>query len=121
MLTDDSVSSLIVPAYEGYMGILPNHAPLVAELTVGEITVRGSDGSVRLLATSGGFMMVEENHVAILADSAEPSETIDVRRAEEAKRRAEQRLAEKRAGTDIARAEAALQRAVNRLKVAGRV
>ncbi len=121
VLADDDVSSLIVPASEGYLGILPRHAPMMVELGIGDIEIKHPDGSIRHVATSGGFLMVEKNKVTILADTAELAEDIDVSRALESKRRAEQRLAEHAEGLDAARAEASLHRAVNRLKVAGRL
>ena len=120
VLKDEQVSSLVVPAVEGYMGILPHHAPLMAELRIGEIKVEHPDESIRILATSGGFLMVENNLVTILADTAELAQDIDIQRAEEAKQRAEQRLTERTEGLDATRAQAALVRAVNRLRVAGR-
>ena len=116
---DEQVISLVVPAAEGYMGILPHHAPLMAELRIGEILVKRADDSLQLIATSGGFLMVENNQVTILADTAELSQSIDIQRAEEAKHRAEQRIAERAEGIDATRAQAALQRAMNRLAIAG--
>jgi F-type H+-transporting ATPase subunit epsilon len=101
------------------MGILPHHAPLMAELRVGEIKVERPTGLPQIIATSGGFLMVENNEVTVLADSAELAQDIDVRRAEEARQRAEQRLSERAEGLDATRAQSALERALNRLKVAG--
>ena len=121
VLADDNVSSLIVPAADGYLGILPRHAPLMAELGIGDIEIKHPDDSVRHVATSGGFLMVEHNKVTILADTAELAENIDVARAEESLHRAERRLAEHAEGLDAARAAASLHRALNRLKVAGKV
>jgi len=120
VLREENVSSVIVPAADGYMGILPRHAPLMAELGVGQIEIRSADGPIARVATSGGFVMVERNQVSILADTAELAQDIDVRRAEESRQRAEHRLAEHASGMDVARAQAALVRAVNRLRVARR-
>ncbi|MDH7482251.1 MAG: F0F1 ATP synthase subunit epsilon [Armatimonadota bacterium] len=117
VLQVDAVS-LVVPGIEGSLGILADHAPLVAELDIGEAVVRQQDGNVIRLAVSGGFIEVRKNIVRILADSAERAEEIDVARAEAAKRRAEERLKERARGIDYARAEAALKRALTRLKVA---
>jgi len=117
--SDDQVISLVVPAAEGYMGILPHHAPLMAELRIGEILVKHANDSPQIIATSGGFLMVENNQVTILADTAELSQSIDIQRAEEAKHRAEQRIAERAEGMDATRAQGALQRAINRLRIAG--
>ncbi|MCL6519695.1 MAG: F0F1 ATP synthase subunit epsilon [Armatimonadetes bacterium] len=117
VLQVDAVS-LVVPGIEGSLGILADHAPLVAELDIGEAVVHQQDGNVMRLAVSGGFIEVRKNIVRILADSAERAEEIDVARAEAAKRRAEERLKERARGVDYARAEAALKRALTRLKVA---
>ncbi|MCL6628880.1 MAG: F0F1 ATP synthase subunit epsilon [Armatimonadetes bacterium] len=117
VLTQEVVS-LVVPAMEGQLGIMADHAPLIAELTIGEIWFRGPNGEVTRLATSGGFLEVRENTVRILVDTAERAEEIDVVRAEEARKRAEARLRSREEGVDLARAEAALKRAIVRLKVA---
>ena len=118
VLAEDAVS-LTVPGVEGSLGVLAGHAPLMAELAVGEIWFRNAEGKIIRLAASGGFMEVEGNTVRILADTAERAEEIDVARAEEARKRAEERLRSQSAATDNARAEAALKRALNRLRVAG--
>lgn len=113
------VDSLIIPAAEGYLGILSGHAPLVAELSVGVLRYK-ADGREGTMAISGGFMEVLKNKVVLLSDTAELAEEIDIDRALRAKRRAEERLASRTARVDAARAEAALQRALARLNAAGR-
>lgn len=117
VLTQEVVS-LVVPSIEGSLGIMANHAPLMAELTLGEATMRDADGHITRLAISGGFMEVRENSVRILADTAERAEEIDIARAEEARRRAEERLRDRVEGANRARAEASLQRALLRLRIA---
>jgi len=114
----DEVQSIIVPAAEGYLGVLPNHAPLISGLKPGIIKYR-QEGKTRLLAISGGFMEVSANKVTILADTAERPEQVDVERAKAARERAEKRLKERPPGLDVARAEFALQRALARLRAAG--
>ena len=114
----EEVASLVVPGVEGSLGILANHAPLVAELAVGKITIRDADGHESCMATSGGFMEVQNNVVRILADSAELVCDIDLVRAEEARKRAEERLHAHTANLDHARAEIALKRAINRIRIA---
>ncbi|MHB0912533.1 MAG: F0F1 ATP synthase subunit epsilon [Armatimonadota bacterium] len=111
------VASVVAPGTEGSLGVLAGHAPMVVELTVGRIWLRDVNGNESSLATSGGFMQVRENLVRILADTAELACDIDVERAEEARRRASERL---RSGEEMdqARAEVALKRAVNRIRVA---
>ncbi len=117
VLSQDAVS-VVVPGSEGSLGILANHAPLMAELTVGELKMRDPDGHEERYAVSGGFMEVADNTVRILADAAERAEEIDVARAEQALARARERLAAADANMDLVRAEIALKRALNRLHVA---
>lgn len=119
VLSDNQIVSLIAPGTAGYLGILANHAPLMTELRVGEMTVRRADGSEEHLATTEGFMEVSENKVTILTDTAEKAEEIDIERAREAVRRAQELLAQRnQAEVDATLAEAALERALNRLHVA---
>lgn len=115
------VDMVIAPGIEGQLGILPHHAPLMTTLQAGELRVKKGGEEVSL-AISGGFLEVRPDRVVILADAAERAEEIDVARAEAAKRRAQERLAEKLApGVNEARAEAALHRSLARLKVASSV
>jgi F-type H+-transporting ATPase subunit epsilon len=112
---------VIAPGVEGQLGILPHHAPLMTILQAGELVVRRG-GEEDSLAISGGFLEVRPDRVIVLADQAERAEEIDIARAEAARKRAEQRLADRRApGIDAARAELALRRAVARLTVAEKI
>ena len=98
-----------------------NHAPLLAALEIGRVTVRDSAGSVREFAASGGFLEVKHNDCTLLAESAESAETIDLDRARTAKAHAEQALAAgKREDADSAHAHNALRRARNRIAIAER-
>jgi len=116
----DDVDVVIAPGVQGQLGILPHHSPLMTMLELGELVAR-KGGEEFILAVSGGFLEVRPDRVIVLADSAERAEEIDIKRAEEAKKRAERRLEEKYAPeTDSARAEAALRRSLIRLKVATR-
>jgi F-type H+-transporting ATPase subunit epsilon len=117
--SDDEVVSLTVPGAEGYLGILADHAPLMTELAIGEITVRRADGQTMIIAGTDGFMEVSNNKVTILVKTAEKAEEIDIARAKEAEVRARERLAHAE-GVDFARADIALKRAVNRIRVAER-
>ena len=113
----DEVDIVTLPGVEGELGILPHHAPLMTVLEPGEIQMRKGGEEVSL-AISGGFLEVRPDRVIILADAAERAEEIDISRAEEAKRRAEEQLRQRHApGLDEAQAEAALRRALTRLKV----
>lgn len=114
-----STRSVIVPAIDGYLGILPGHAPMVVGLTIGLLRFGVEGGPKETVAVSGGFLEVSDDRVVVLADAAERAEDIDVPRALAAKERAERRLREKQAHVDHTRAELALRRALNRLRAAG--
>ena len=116
----DEVDLLVVPGIDGEMAILPSHAPLMTMLQPGELIVR-KGGEDTPIFVSGGFFELMNDKVTILADSAERVEEIDIARAEEAKKRAEEKMG-LRTQTDIdaARAEAALRRSLMRLKVVER-
>jgi F-type H+-transporting ATPase subunit epsilon len=119
MVYSDDVNVVVSPGTEGELAILPHHAPLLTALEQGELRIR-KDGEEIYLAISGGFLEVRPDKVIVLADAAERDEEIDVARAEEAKRRAEERLKIYVPDMDIARCEAALRRSLIRLKVAER-
>jgi F-type H+-transporting ATPase subunit epsilon len=119
VIYSDEVDIVIAPGVEGQLGILPSHAPLLTMLQPGELVVR-KDGEETAMFVSGGFLEIMQNRVTVLADVAERAEEIDVARAEEAKRRAEERLKERPAEIDLAAAEAALLRSLMRLRVAER-
>jgi len=113
----EEVDVVVAPGIEGQLGILPHHAPLMTTLQVGELRVR-KGGEEFSLAISGGFLEVRPDRVIVLADAAERSEEIDIARAEEAKRRAQEQLSRHPPAVDAARAEASLRRSLARLKVA---
>jgi F-type H+-transporting ATPase subunit epsilon len=115
----EDVDVVIVPGIEGQLGVLPHHAPLMTTLEPGELLVR-KGGEEFSLAITGGFVEVRPDRIIILADAAERAEEIDVARAEEAKRRAEERLKERVPEVDLLRAEAALRRSLARLDVVAR-
>jgi F-type H+-transporting ATPase subunit epsilon len=112
----DDVNTVVAPGIEGELGILPHHAPLMTMLNPGELLIR-KDGEETYLAVTGGFLEVRPDKVIILADACERADEIDIARAEEAKRRAEERLKTHPPGLDVGRTEAALRRALIRLKV----
>jgi F-type H+-transporting ATPase subunit epsilon len=120
---DDQVVSLTLPASDGLMGVWPNHAPILASLSVGEVTITQANGGRRHFMVSDGFFEMAENHARILANAGETVEEIDIPRAEAALDRARARLKEMGRGkTDVdqVRAELALQRALWRVRVARR-
>ena len=104
---------------DGQFGLMPQHAPLLSALTVGDLYYRQGN-ETHWVFVSGGFAQISDNKVTILAESAELAADINVERAKEAKERAEKRLADPQPDTDIARAELALHRAVARIRVASR-
>jgi F-type H+-transporting ATPase subunit epsilon len=114
------VESFTAPGTVGSFQVLYNHAPLLSSTKVGEVKVVDAQGTITRYATSGGFVEVKDNHVVMLAESIEKPMEIDVARAERAKARAQQRLAERQANLDFDRAQFALQRALNRLRIAGK-
>jgi F-type H+-transporting ATPase subunit epsilon len=120
LVVSEEADEVIIPGADGYFGVLPGHAPLVALLGVGEVTFRVGR-TERYLAVSGGFSEVGPDHVTILADTAERPEEIDTARARAARGRAEGRLGA-RGGeeVDYPRATRALARAQARLLVAAR-
>ena len=115
----EDVEEAQIPGQEGYMGILPSHAPLISELKVGEISYRRGR-EVRHLAVTWGFVEVLPEQVTVLAETAERAEEIDVARAQSAKERAERLLKNPNPDTDISRATVALERALIRLQVASK-
>ncbi len=104
------------PGAEGQLGILPRHAPLLTTLTEGPLQIRLGDAE-ETLWVSGGFLEVSKNRVTVLADAAEHAENIDQARAEEARRRAQDRLAQAQSNVERAELQAQLQRELSRLRV----
>ena len=111
------VEDVSVPSSSGYLGILPGHAPLLAELGIGEISY-GIGGNREYMSCSWGFVEVLPERVVVLAQAAERASEIDENRAEQAKSRAENRLGSKDPNTDFMRAQLALMRAISRLDAA---
>ncbi len=107
---------LVITAVDGLLGILPGHEPMVTTLPTGELKYMVND-SWKYAAISGGFIQVMPDSSIILADSCELPEEIDIKRAEEAKERAEEMLRQKQSIMEYYRTQAALNRAINRLKV----
>ncbi len=115
-LYNGEASSVQAPGAEGQLGILPRHAALLAVLGPGPLEIK-LNGAEEVVFVSGGFLEVSNNRVTVLADAAEYADDIDQARAEEARRRAEERLQQSASNTDRAEARAALNRAINRIRV----
>ncbi len=116
LVLSETVVEVVLPSIEGYMGVRPGHAPLLAKLDVGEISYR-TDAGEKHLAISGGFAEVLEGGVSILAETAELAEEIDVERAQRSRERAETLLKSQLSGQELLRAEFRLKKAIGRIRV----
>jgi F-type H+-transporting ATPase subunit epsilon len=116
-VVDVAATEAQIPGKNGYLGILPGHAPLITELAVGEITYKAGADEQRL-AVAWGFAEVLPEKVTILAETAERPSEIDVARARKAKERAEQMLTSGDTNVDVERALAAQKKAETRIEVA---
>jgi len=119
LVYSDDIDALVAWGVEGQLGILPHHAPLMTMLHPGDLMIR-KDKEEEYLAISGGFLEVRPDKVIILADACERIDEIDIARAEEAKKRAQETMKAAPLSVEGARAEAALRRSLARLKVAER-
>ena len=117
LVYSDSVDMVIAPGTEGEVGILPHHTPLMTLLKPGELIIKKGSEETEL-AVTGGFLEIRPDRIIVLADAAERADEIDEARAEAAKKRAQERLAQPIPEIDKAHAEAALRRALVRLEVA---
>ncbi len=113
------VDIVIAPGELGELGILPRHAPLLTPLQPGELRIRKGNEEITMTVT-GGFMEMFQDTLTILADAAERAEEIDVERAREAMRKAEERIRTTTSDMDLSRALASLRRSQLRIKVAER-
>jgi len=112
----DDVEMVTLPAVEGEMGVYPQHVPLVTQIVAGEVIVR-KDGQDSFLAVGEGFVEITGNWVAVMTDMAISAENIDEAKAEEARHRAEARLAEQLDDVDAAAVSASLAHSLAQLKV----
>ena len=116
MVYSEDVDMVTLPGSEGEMGIFPMHVPLMTQLTAGEVSVR-KGGRDFFLAVGDGFVEVTGERVSILTDMAIKAENIDEVMAEEARKRAEARLAEHLDAAEVALVNASLANALAQLKV----
>ena len=112
----EDVDMVTLPGVEGEMGIYPMHVPLMTQIKAGEISVR-KGGQDHLLAVGEGFVEITGDRVAILTDMAMKADDIDEAKAEEARKRAEARLAEKLTDEETASVQAALAHSLAQLHV----
>jgi F-type H+-transporting ATPase subunit epsilon len=117
MVYSDEVSAVVAWGVEGQLGILPHHAPLMTMLQPGDLMIR-KDKEEDYFAISGGFLEVRPNKVIVLADACERADEINITRAEEAKKKAQETMKVAPMGVEAASAEAALRRSLARLKAA---
>lgn len=117
---NDGVDMVIARALDGDFAVMKNHVPVAAALQVCPLRIQ-KNGEEEKIAVFGGFLEMKDNKVNILAPMAELAEDIDVARAQAAKKRAEERLAAKKADLDTERAQAALKRALVRLATKGAI
>jgi F-type H+-transporting ATPase subunit epsilon len=116
----DEVDSVVLPGSEGELGVLPHHAPLVSTLGAGELRLR-KGGEEESFAIVGGFLQVLPDKVVVMAETADMASEIDLEKAQEARRKAEQTLESGFVeGADLSAARAALQAALIRIRVAER-
>lgn len=117
-LLKEQVSEAQIPGADGYLGILPEHAPLLSRLKPGLLTYRVASGKEQTLAVHGGFVEIKDNHVRCLVDQAERAEEIDLARAQAAQQKALAALNSGGIDLDIGDALAAAMRAEARLEAA---
>ena len=113
----DEVEMTIIRTSTGDMGILKDHELTVAPLEIGSIRIKKGNDK-KNAACSSGFVNIEEDVVTIITDSAEWADEIDIKRAQFAIERAEERLKEKKHEIDVGRAKVSMARAMNRVNVA---
>lgn len=114
---EDEVISFVAPGGDGYFEVLTNHAPIIAALEPGKLTVTEKNGKKQFYAVSGGFLEVAKNNAWILPDAIEKESEIDINRAEESAKNAKELLESKPKDIDIRGVKLALRRAENRMKI----
>ncbi len=119
MVVRDDAEEMQIPGKNGYLGILPGHAPLITELSAGELSYRNGNQTHRY-AVAWGFAEVLPDKVTVLAEAADRPEDIDITRAQAEKRRAEEHLKSGKSEEDFTKAEDELKSAETRLEVAGK-
>jgi F-type H+-transporting ATPase subunit epsilon len=115
---ESEIDQATLPVADGEVTILPNHRSYIAALKAGEICLK-KEGEEIIMATSGGFIEFNNNSLVVLADTAERAEEIDLKRAEEAKTRAEEAMKQKESmdNVEFARVAAAIEKEMTRLRV----
>lgn len=117
---ENEIFQVSIPTMDGEITVLPHHIPLVSVLKAGELKIKDKVGE-HSIAVSGGFLEVRgNNEIIILADHAERAQEIDIKKAEEARARAEELMkeAKNRQDVDYAKIQAVIDREMNKIKVA---
>lgn len=109
--------NVIIPALDGEQGILAHHENMVIAVDFGEMRIHAEDGQWIHAIVGSGFASVMNNRVTVLVETAERPEDIDVKRAEEAKKRAEEHMRQKKSIQEYYHSQASLARAMSRLKI----
>jgi len=115
----EEVDEVVCPGIEGEFGVLPGHTPFLTALKIGELSYRIGDQR-KFIAITWGYAEVDGSRVEVLADMAETAEEIDLRRAEEAKNKAETKLKGMPEEVEFEQAQVSLEKAIIRLQVAGK-
>ncbi len=118
LLSKEKAVRAQIPAKDGYIGVLPDHAPLLSELGTGALTYTTPDDHRFSLAIDGGFLEIHDNVVRVLTDGAEKSQEIDVTKAEKDLKRAQDSMINPALGIDIASALIAMRHAQARIDAA---
>ncbi len=113
---DGKAQYLKVETLDGQMGFMAHHAPIVVAVEVGELDIRKPDGELISVEVGKGILQFANNRLTLLVDTLETAEEIDVRRAQEAKERAEEQLRQKQSVAEYKMSEASLARALSRLE-----
>ncbi|PIY93412.1 MAG: ATP synthase F1 subunit epsilon [Candidatus Magasanikbacteria bacterium CG_4_10_14_0_8_um_filter_32_14] len=119
LVYENEIYQVSIPTTSGEITVLPSHIPMVSVLAVGELKIIDKDGE-HPYAVAGGFLEIQdENKIVILADKVERADTIDVERAQEARKRAEEEMIKAKAGEDVdfARLQALIDKEMNRIRV----
>lgn len=120
IVLEEEVSQATIPTTAGEITVLPNHIPLVSILAAGEMRLLTASGEEKIIAIAGGFLEIKgNNEIIILADNAEQAQEIDIKRAEEAKKRAQEQMEKIKNVEDVdyARLQAIIDRETNRMRV----
>lgn len=113
---DEDVEMVVIRTTEGDLGILKDHEPVVAPVSVGMVRIK-RNGEFREAACTGGFLTVDDSKVIVITDASEWADEIDIDRAKLSADRAARRLEERQAEIDVLRAKISLERAMNRIRI----